>query len=574
MALAYQSFEVSNASEPQVNAINNAGQIAGHSNDRGFLLEPDGGVEFFAPPNAGSTLTWGLGDDGQAVGSFFTTPDFEPDGIAQGYIYNGTDFTIVNPFPQFPERSVELTGINNNGQISGYYLLPDFAGGTSFLLEGENFNVTNLDIEGSDRTLAWDINNAGKVVGQFRIPDVSNSAFIWENGNIIEEIEFPGARFTSANGIDNNDRIIGLLISDETEEFVNSFLWENGEFEEINFPGATNTFAKDINDDGVIIGDYNDQEGNTLGFRAVETGAEIEILDGETNIIDVNVRLDFDSTRVGTPTSKTLTIANTGDRPLILTDLNLPDGFSPVEPLPNNFNLAPENTVELAVQLDAETGGGFNGTLELIASDSEDNLFNFTSNIYGAVNGGRRNDTLVGSAVADALVARRGSDRIFGKGGDDNLQGRPGNDHLFGGGGDDILVGGTGRDRLNGGQGNDTLTGGASIDRFIFATNQEFASEDIGVDTITDFDLVRDLILLDRRTFNAIESEASIDDVFATVTTDAAAEIVEAAIVYNSNNGNLFYNANGVESGFGSGGQFAILENQPELSGENLFIRG
>ena len=252
----------------------------------------------------------------------------------------------------------------------------------------------------------------------------------------------------------------------------------------------------------------------------------------------------------------------------------MPDGFSPVEPLPNNFNLAPENTVELAVQLDAETGGGFNGTLELIASDSEDNLFNFTSNIYGAVNGGRRNDTLVGSAVADVLVGRRGSDRIFGKGGNDNLQGRPGNDHLFGGGGDDILVGGTGRDRLNGGQGNDTLTGGASIDRFIFATNQEFASEDIGVDTITDFDLVRDLILLDRRTFNAIESEASIDDVFATVTTDAAAEIVEAAIVYNSNNGNLFYNANGVESGFGSGGQFAILENQPELSGENLFIRG
>ncbi|NEP87569.1 MAG: hypothetical protein F6K18_12490 [Okeania sp. SIO2C2] len=319
----------------------------------------------------------------------------------------------------------------------------------------------------------------------------------------------------------------------------------------------------------MIIGSYSDQEGNIIGFRAVETGAEIEILDGDTKIIDVT----FDSTRVGTPTSKTLTIANTGDRPLILTDLNLPDGFSLIEPLPNNFNLAPENTVELAVQLDAETGGGFNGTLELIACDSEENLFGFTSTIYGAVNGSGEDDTLVGSAVVDTLVGGGGNDRIFGKGGDDNLQGHPGNDHLFGGSGDDILIGGIGRDRLNGGEGNDTLTGGASIDRFIFATNQEFALEDIGVDTITDFDLVRDLILFDRETFTAIESEASIDEVFATVTTNAVAIISEAAIVYNSNNGNLFYNANGSDSGFGRGGQFAILSNQPELSGENFFIR-
>ncbi|MEM1170690.1 MAG: hypothetical protein AAGJ08_16810 [Cyanobacteria bacterium P01_H01_bin.35] len=575
MALAYQSFEVPNVFSLSVNAINNAGQIAGHFDELGFLLEPNGDIEPFAPPGAGFTLTWGLGDNGQAVGPFFPTLDFEEtDEVSQGYIYDGTDFTIVDPFPEFPERSVELTGINNNGQISGFYLLPNFAGGTSFLLEGEDFNVTNLDIEGSDRTLAWDINDAGKVVGQFRIPDVSESAFLWENGNIIEELDFPRARFTTARGINNNDSIVGWLISDETEQSINGFIWENGEFEGINFPRARRTLATGMNDEGVIVGHYRDQEGNNIGFRAVETGAEIEILDGDTNIIDVNVRLDFDSTRVGTPTSKTLTIANTGDRPLILTDLNLPDGFSPVDPLPNNFNLAPEDTLELAVQLDAETGGAFNGTLELIASDSEENLFGFTSTIYGAVNGSGADDRLVGSAVADTLAGGGGNDRIFGKRGDDNLQGNSGNDHLFGGSGDDTLVGGIGRDRLNGGEGDDTLTGGASIDRFIFNTNQEFDTDDLGVDTITDFDIVRDLILLDRGTFTAIESEASIDEVFATVTSNAAAGVSEAAIVYNSSNGHLFYNPNGNDSGFGSGAQFAILSNQAELSGENFFIRG
>jgi hypothetical protein len=96
----------------------------------------------------------------------------------------------------------------------------------------------------------------------------------------------------------------------------------------------------------------------------------------------------------------------------------------------------------------------------------------------------------------------------------------------------------------------------------------------LGVDTIADFDLERDLILLDRRTFAAIESGASINDVFETVTSNAAARSSNAAIVYNSNNGNLFYNANGSEAGFGSGGQFAILSERPELSGDNFSIRG
>jgi hypothetical protein len=36
-------------------------------------------------------------------------------------------------------------------------------------------------------------------------------------------------------------------------------------------------------------------------------------------------------------------------------------------------------------------------------------------------------------------------------------------------------------------------------------------------------------------------------------------------IVYNSSNGNLFYNPNGDASGFGLGGEFAQLSNAPQL---------
>ncbi len=123
------------------------------------------------------------------------------------------------------------------------------------------------------------------------------------------------------------------------------------------------------------------------------------------------------------------------------------------------------------------------------------------------------------------------------------------------------------------------MTGGASIDRFIFNTNEEFQTEDVGIDTITDFSQTQgDIILLDLTTFNAINSESgrgfSIPSEFATVTNDEEAANSDAVIVYNSENGNLFYNPNGSQAGFGSGGQFATLTNTPLLQTEDFLLRG
>jgi len=188
--------------------------------------------------------------------------------------------------------------------------------------------------------------------------------------------------------------------------------------------------------------------------------------------------------------------------------------------------------------------------------------------------GGRDDDTLVGAETDDTIIGARGNDSLYGKDGDDLLEGRPGIDHLFGGAGDDTLRGGQGRDRLNSGPGDDVLTGGASIDRFIFNTNQAYSQEDLGQDTITDFDVERDIILLDRTTFTAIPDGGSFNEVFATVTSDAAAAINDVAIVYNTNNGNLFYNQNGNEAGLGSGGLFVTLENAPTLDADNFVFRG
>ncbi|MGD1701596.1 S8 family serine peptidase [Dapis sp. BLCC M229] len=210
---------------------------------------------------------------------------------------------------------------------------------------------------------------------------------------------------------------------------------------------------------------------------------------------------------------------------------------------------------------------GRRGDDKLRGNSGDDNL-----------NGGLGQDTVVGGSGNDIVNGGRGDDKLLGTSGNDLLLGRSGNDILLGGAGDDILEGGTGRDRLNGGAGNDELTGDGSIDRFIFNTNEEFQTEDLGLDEITDFSQTHgDIILLDRTTFTAINSDAgtgfSIADEFATVTNDQLAETSDAVIVYNSNNGNLFYNPNGSNPGFGTGGQFATLTNTPLLEGEDFFLR-
>ncbi|NET45745.1 hypothetical protein [Okeania sp. SIO2B3] len=116
------------------------------------------------------------------------------------------------------------------------------------------------------------------------------------------------------------------------------------------------------------------------------------------------------------------------------------------------------------------------------------------------------------------------------------------------------------------------------IDRFIFATTDEFDSQDIGIDSITDFVPEQDIILLDKTTFSAITSDSgtgfTVDAEFTIVTSDADAETSSAVIVYNSNNGKLFYNANGIEAEFGSGGEFANLTNIASISENDFLLRG
>lgn len=191
--------------------------------------------------------------------------------------------------------------------------------------------------------------------------------------------------------------------------------------------------------------------------------------------------------------------------------------------------------------------------------------------------GNAKNNTIKGTSQSDHLIGLDGRDTLIGYAGNDILEGGNHNDCLNGGAGDDTLIGGGGNDRLLGGPGNDYLTGNSGADRFIFNSGRNFVRTDLGVDRITDFSVTDgDKIILNRRTFTAISSQAgtgfSVLGEFRRVSSDTAARSSSADIIYNINNGKLFYNPDGSTPGFAGGGVFAILTNLPNLQAKDFIL--
>jgi uncharacterized membrane protein len=68
-------------------------------------------------------------------------------------------------------------------------------------------------------------------------------------------IDFPGARITEAEGIDNLGQVVGTW-EDPVTRASHGFVFSAGVYTSIDFPGALHTTASGINDDGDIVGTY------------------------------------------------------------------------------------------------------------------------------------------------------------------------------------------------------------------------------------------------------------------------------------------------------------------------------
>jgi Ca2+-binding RTX toxin-like protein len=135
-------------------------------------------------------------------------------------------------------------------------------------------------------------------------------------------------------------------------------------------------------------------------------------------------------------------------------------------------------------------------------------------------------------------------------------------ENVYGGSGADNLSGNGLHNNLIGGVGNDILFGGAGNDRFIYQTGAIFSGVAIGIDTITDFTIGNDKLVLSQTTFAKLSGGLT----FANVVNDSLVNTSTAVIVYSKATGKLFYNENGIGLNLGTGAQFAQLAAGLNLS--------
>jgi hypothetical protein len=113
------------------------------------------------------------------------------------------------------------------------------------------------------------------------------------------------------------------------------------------------------------------------------SGPEISVLDGATEIADGLGVVNFGSAVVGSPSTRTLIVENTGTTNLTLSEpISLPAGFSIASSFASTTVTAGVSTT-FQVRLDAATAGSYSGLLSFGNNDADENPYNFT--IQGTV---------------------------------------------------------------------------------------------------------------------------------------------------------------------------------------------
>jgi Ca2+-binding RTX toxin-like protein len=153
---------------------------------------------------------------------------------------------------------------------------------------------------------------------------------------------------------------------------------------------------------------------------------------------------------------------------------------------------------------------------------------------------------------------------------ENRIVGTSGIDKLFGTEGTDQILANAGSDFLYGRGGSDQLTGGAGKDKFVFD-----AKFDGTIDEILDFNPAEDVFYLDNAVFTRLTggSLSSPKKIGATNLEDgpgARANDANDFLIYDSNTGNLSYDADG--SGPGAAIVFAHLQAGLDLTAANFFV--
>ena len=295
-------------------------------------------------------------------------------------------------------------------------------------------------------------------------PGVSDYGYV-NSSNASDFTEFNGQLFFSANDGENGNE---LWVSDGTAEGTQLLV-------DIN-PGTGTGY-----ENGSYASDFTEFNGQLFfTARDDENGNELWVTDGTTEgtqlLLDINPGTSIYS---GYPASSYAYGFTEFDGKLY---------FSANDGETGNERWVTDGTTEgtqLLVDINPGISDFYYATNSYVS-----NLTVFDDQLFFTADNGQTGRELFKLSFDDLgtnIIGTDNADNLTGSDANEEIDGLKANDTLSGSGGNDSLDGGKGKDSLSGGRGNDFLTGGKGKDIFEIASIS-------GEDTITDFELGRDLI--------------------------------------------------------------------------------
>jgi Ca2+-binding RTX toxin-like protein len=195
------------------------------------------------------------------------------------------------------------------------------------------------------------------------------------------------------------------------------------------------------------------------------------------------------------------------------------------------------------------------------------------------MNGGFGDDTYIVDSASDVVIetAGRGTDKVITSSSFalsataevETMQtsgaSTTTNINLVGSNTAQSILGNNGSNRIDGKEGADTLRSFGGEDTFVFSTTLISSN----IDTIVDFDTVRDRFALEADIFTGLANGKMSAEQFV-ANTSGVATTADHRIMYETDTGRLFFDADG--NGAGGRKQFAVVTPDLALNADDFFV--
>ena len=224
-------------------------------------------------------------------------------GFTHNFLYSGGKMQILKPL----EQDVSMAGINNAGQMTGYYFDREASESRAILYSDGNLHDLGK-LDGKD-SLGQAINDRGEVVGMASTKEGYNHAFLYSGGKM-RDLGTLGGWESYAEAINNKGQVVGGAdpAGSSEKEFtylsmgatqirsasmrLHAFLYFDGKMQDLGPLSETHdpsqeycSHAYGINASGQVVG--------SMSVGGFYNGPSCAFLYSDGKMIDLNTRVDL-----------------------------------------------------------------------------------------------------------------------------------------------------------------------------------------------------------------------------------------------------------------------------------------